>query len=53
MQAVLFVLVRKFVFEMDSSGVQIVDSSGSLPRPRAVGSAEAGSVPLRVRRYEV
>ncbi|KAG1803010.1 cytochrome P450 [Suillus variegatus] len=52
-KAVLFVLVRKFVFEMDSPGVQIVDSSGSLPRPRAVGSAEAGSVPLRVRRYEV
>ncbi|KAG1785329.1 cytochrome P450, partial [Suillus plorans] len=52
-KAVLFVLVRKFVFEMDGPGVQIVDSLGSLPRPRAVGSAEAGSVPLRVRRYEV
>ncbi|KAG1893815.1 cytochrome P450 [Suillus fuscotomentosus] len=50
-KAVLFVLVRKIVFEMDSPGVQIVDSLGSLPRPRAVGSAEAGSVPLRVRRF--
>ncbi|KAG2098923.1 cytochrome P450 [Suillus discolor] len=48
-KAVLFVLVRKFVFEMDDPGVQIVDSLGSLPRPGAVGSAEAGSVPLRAR----
>ncbi|KAG2127110.1 cytochrome P450 [Suillus clintonianus] len=53
-KAVLFVLVRNFVFEMaDGPGVQIVDSFGPLPRPSVVGSAEAGGVPLRVRRYEV
>jgi hypothetical protein len=41
------------VFEMaDGPGVQIVESLGTLPRPRVVGSAEAESVPLRVRRYE-
>ncbi|KAG1762538.1 cytochrome P450 [Suillus occidentalis] len=51
--AVLFVLVRNFVFEMaDGPGVQIVESLGTVPRPRVVGSAEAGNVPLRVRRYE-
>jgi hypothetical protein len=50
---VLFVLVRNFVFEMaDGPGVQIVESLGTVPRPRVVGSAEAGNVPLRVRRYE-
>ncbi|KAG2127101.1 cytochrome P450 [Suillus clintonianus] len=53
-KAVLFVLVRNFVFEMaDGPGVQIVESFGPLPRPSVVGSAEAGGVPLRVRRYEV
>lgn len=53
-KAVLFVLVRNFVFEMaDGPGVQIVESLGTLPRPRVVGSAEAESVPLRVRRYEI
>ncbi|KAG1808924.1 cytochrome P450 [Suillus subaureus] len=52
-KAVLFVLVRTFVFEMaDGPGVQIVEGLGMLPRPGVVGSAEAGSVPLRVRRYE-
>ncbi|KAG2064142.1 cytochrome P450 [Suillus decipiens] len=52
-KAVLFVLVRNFVFEMtDGPGVPIVESFGTVPRPRVVGSAEAGSVPLRVRRYE-
>ncbi|KAG2739224.1 cytochrome P450 [Suillus brevipes Sb2] len=53
-KAVLFVLVQSFVFEMaDGPGVQIVESLGTLPRPRVVGSAEAESVPLRVRRYEI
>ncbi|KAG2339039.1 cytochrome P450 [Suillus weaverae] len=53
-KAVLFALVRNFVFEMaDGPGVPIVESLGTVPRPRVVGSAEAGSVPLRVRRYEV
>ncbi|KAG1840185.1 cytochrome P450 [Suillus subalutaceus] len=53
-KAVLFVLVRNFVFEMaDGPGVPIVESLGTVPRPRVVGSVEAGSVPLRVRRYEV
>ncbi|KAG2063033.1 cytochrome P450 [Suillus decipiens] len=53
-KAVLFVLVRNFVFEMaDGPGAQIVESVGTLPRPRVVGSAEGGSMPLRVRRYEV
>lgn len=54
-KAVLFVLVRHFVFEMaDGPGVQIVKSLGFLPRPSVVGSSVAGcSVPLRVRRYEV
>jgi cytochrome P450 len=53
-KAVLFVLIQHFVFETaDGPGVQIVESLGTLPRPRVVGSAEAGSVPLRVRRYEV
>ncbi|KAG1836274.1 cytochrome P450, partial [Suillus subalutaceus] len=53
-KAVLFALVRNFMFEMaDGPGVQIVESLGNLPRPEVVGSAEAGSVPLRVRRYEV
>ncbi|KAG1860917.1 cytochrome P450 [Suillus subluteus] len=53
-KAVLFVLVQTFVFEMaDGPGVQIVEGLGMLPRPAVVGSAEAGSVPLRVRRYEV
>ncbi|KAG2127108.1 cytochrome P450 [Suillus clintonianus] len=53
-KAVLFVLVRNFVFEMaDGPGVQIVENFGTIPRMRVVGSAEAGSVPLRVRRYEV
>lgn len=43
------VLVRNFVFEMtDGPGVPIVESLGTVPRPRM----EAGSVPLRVRRYE-
>ncbi|KAG2341448.1 cytochrome P450 [Suillus weaverae] len=52
-KAVLFVLVRNFVFEMaDGPGVQVVESFGTLPRPRVVWSA-ASSVPLRVRRYEV
>jgi hypothetical protein len=47
--------MRNFVFEMaDGPGVQIVESLGFLPRPRVIGSSEAGySVPLRVRRYEV
>ncbi|KAG1840184.1 cytochrome P450 [Suillus subalutaceus] len=53
-KAVLFVLVQTFVFEMaDGPGVQIVEGLGMLPRPAVVGSAETGSVPLRVRRYEV
>ncbi|KAG1733370.1 cytochrome P450 [Suillus paluster] len=54
-KAVLFVLVRNFVFEMaDGPGAKIVESMGPLPRPSVVGSAEAGcSVPLRVRRFEV
>ncbi|KAG2127115.1 cytochrome P450 [Suillus clintonianus] len=54
-KAVLFVLVRHFVFEMvDDPGVQIVESSGPLPRPLVVGNfAEVGTVPLRIRRYEV
>lgn len=53
-KVVLFVLVQNFVFEMaDGPGVQIVESLGTLPRPRVVGSADAGSVPLRVHRYEV
>ncbi|KAG2152823.1 cytochrome P450 [Suillus clintonianus] len=53
-KAVLFVLVRNFVFEMaDGPGVQIVEGLGTQPRPSVVGSAEAGSVPLRMRRYEV
>jgi cytochrome P450 len=53
-KAVLFVLVRNFMFEMtDGPGVQIVEGLGTLPRPKVAGSAEAGSVPLRVRRYEV
>ncbi|KAG1797326.1 cytochrome P450 [Suillus plorans] len=52
-KAVLFVLVRNFVFEMaDGPGVQIVDGLGTIPRPKVAGS-EAGSVPLQVRRYEV
>ena len=53
-QAVLFVLVRNFVFEMaDGPGVEIVDSKGTLPRPKVAGSAETGcNVPLRVRRFE-
>ncbi|KAG1781413.1 cytochrome P450 [Suillus placidus] len=52
-KAVLFVLVRNFVFEMaDGPGVQVVETFGTLPKPRVVGSA-ASSVPLRVRRYEV
>ncbi|KAG2143538.1 cytochrome P450 [Suillus bovinus] len=51
-KAVLFVLVRKFVFEMmDGPGAQIVEGLGTLPRPGVVGNA--GSAPLRVRRYEV
>ncbi|KAG1733129.1 cytochrome P450 [Suillus lakei] len=50
-KAVLFALLRNFVFEMaDGPGVQIVESLGTLPRPRVVGSAEAGTVPLRVHR---
>ncbi|KAG1808925.1 cytochrome P450 [Suillus subaureus] len=53
-KAVLFVLVRTFVFEMvDGPGVQIVEGLGTLPRPEVVGGAESGSVPLWVRRYEV
>ncbi|KAG2095863.1 cytochrome P450 [Suillus cothurnatus] len=53
-KAVLFVLVRNFVFEMaDGPGVSIAESVGTVPRPRVVGSVEAGNVPLRVRRYEV
>jgi len=54
-QAVLFVLVRNFAFEMaDGPGVEVVDSKGTLPRPRVVRSAEDEcSVPLRVRRFEV
>ncbi|KAG1897013.1 cytochrome P450 [Suillus fuscotomentosus] len=52
-KAVLFVLVRKFVFEIvDGPGVQIVDGLGTTPRPKVAGS-DAGSVPLQVRRYEV
>lgn len=52
-KAVLFVLVRNFVFEMaDGPGVPIVESLGTVPRPWVVGSPEAGSVPLLVRRYE-
>ncbi|KAG1842971.1 cytochrome P450 [Suillus subluteus] len=43
-KAVLFVLVRNFVFEMaDGLGVPIVESLGTVPRPRIVGSAEVGS----------
>jgi hypothetical protein len=53
-KAVLFVLVRNFVFEMaDGPEVSIAESVGTVPRPRVVGSVEAGNVPLRVRRYEV
>ncbi|KAG2064190.1 cytochrome P450 [Suillus decipiens] len=53
-KAVLFVLVRHFVFEMvNGPGTQIEESFGLIPRPRVVGSAEAGSMPLRVRRYEI
>ncbi|KAG2339037.1 cytochrome P450 [Suillus weaverae] len=52
-KAVLFVLVRNFVFEMaDGPGMQVGEDLGTLPRPRVVGS-DASSVPLRVRRYEV
>ncbi|KAG1884435.1 cytochrome P450 [Suillus subluteus] len=53
-KAVLFALMRNFMFEMaDGPGMQIVESLGNLPRPEVVGSAEAGSVPLQVCRYEV
>ncbi|KAG0696075.1 cytochrome P450 [Suillus ampliporus] len=53
-KAVLFVLARHFVFEMaDGPEVEVVEGMGPLPRPSMVGSAEAGCVPLRVRRFEV
>ncbi|KAG1883377.1 cytochrome P450 [Suillus subluteus] len=56
-KVVLFVLVKNFVFEMvDGPGAKIVESLGFLPRPSVAGGSEAGShgsVPLRVRRYEV
>jgi hypothetical protein len=52
--AALFVLVRNIVFEMvDGPVVKDVESFGTFPRPKVVGSAEAGSVPLQVRRSEV
>ncbi|KAJ8592594.1 cytochrome P450 [Rhizopogon salebrosus TDB-379] len=54
-KAVLFVLVRNFVFEMtDGPLLEIVESKGTLPRPSVAGSDVPGfSLPLRVRRFEV
>ncbi|KAG2139230.1 cytochrome P450, partial [Suillus clintonianus] len=53
-KAVLFDLVREIVFEMvEGPEVKVVESLGTFPRPKVVGSGEAGDVPLRVRRYEV
>ncbi|KAG1839565.1 cytochrome P450 [Suillus subalutaceus] len=52
-KVVLFVLVKNFVFEMvDGPEAKIVESLGFLPRPSVAGESH-GSVPLRVRRYEV
>ncbi|KAG2137926.1 cytochrome P450 [Suillus clintonianus] len=52
-KAVLFVLVRNFVFEMESPGMKMVESFGPIARSGVAGSADPERVPLRVRRYEV
>ncbi|KAG2137925.1 cytochrome P450 [Suillus clintonianus] len=52
-KAVLFILVRNFLFEMESPGMKMVESFGPIARPGVAGSADPERVPLRVRRYEV
>ncbi|KAG2351995.1 cytochrome P450 [Suillus spraguei] len=51
-KAVLSVLVKNFVFEMqDGPDTEVEMARGILPRPRVVGEDGIG-VPLRIRRYE-
>ncbi|KAG2137932.1 cytochrome P450 [Suillus clintonianus] len=51
-KAVLFILIRNFVFELENPGMKMVESFGPIARPGVAGSADPERVPLRVRRYE-